>query len=299
MSDLPNYEQLMRPVLDFYKDGEEYDRFSAIQHIVKLLKLNPEEYTRTSSGQPMIYGRVGWAHTYLKQAKLLDSPRRGRYKITPRGQEVLDSGVDINSTYLMRFPEFRDFATRKNDNVADSETASEVVSSSETPSERMASALLEQNKVLKEEVLTALRNVDAFYFEKIVADLLQTMGYGDAHVTQRTNDGGIDAIVNEDTLGISKIYAQAKRYAADNRVNRKELQNFVGALTIHNISKGVFITTSSFYAQAEEDLSRTQKSIVLIDGDKLAGLMVEHNLGVTIEKTYAIKRLDSDYYEAE
>ncbi len=298
MNELPNYQQLMRPVLEYYDDGQEHDRFSAIQHIVKLLNLNPENFVRTSSGQPMIYGRVGWAHSYLKQAGLLDSSKRGRYKLTKRGKAALSSGEKIDNEYLSQFVEFQDFKVRKSDNSPASDSDHLEVSD-QTPSERMANALAEHNSILREEVLTALRNVDAFYFEKIVADLLQTMGYGEAQVTKRSNDGGIDAIVNEDALGISKIYAQAKRYAADNRVNRKELQNFVGALSIHNISKGVFITTSSFYVQAEEDMSRTQKSIVLIDGYTLAGLMIQYNLGVTIEKTYAIKRLDSDYYEVE
>ena len=210
--------------------------------------------------------------------------------------KVLESGVtDINRPYLKRFKKFNDFISpRKNNQPKDEHK--EIDS---TPREQIHQAIEEQNSALRQEVLDRLREVDPYYFEKIIADLLEIMGYGIAEVTQRSSDGGIDAIVNEDKLGLSKIYAQAKRYAESNRVNRKELQNFIGALDINAVTKGVFITTSSFYPQAKEELKWTQKNIVLIDGDQLAQLMIDYDLGVSTEETYKIKRIDSDYFEVE
>lgn len=300
MTDIPNYQKLLKPVLEFYSDRQDHALREASLHIADYLELTPSQRAqRTSSGTPVYANRVSWAHTYLRQAGLIESVRRGVCKITEAGLKVLEENpVDLNNAYLLQFESFREFRSPSEESKMPS---SEPVQASEdsTPEERILAAMKEHNTALRNEILDALRAADPFYFEKIVADLLEAMGYGIAEVTQRSSDGGIDAIINEDNLGLSKIYAQAKRYAADNRVNRKELQNFIGALEVNGVTKGVFITTSSFYSQALDELKWTQKSIVLVDGDRLAQLMIDYDLGVTIQEAYSIKRLDEDYFEAK
>lgn len=302
MKDLPTYQELMLPVLEFYQDGQPQRFRDAVEYICSSLDLSQELQTKkSSSGTLVINTRTSWAHTYLKQAGLLESVSRGVNKITPVGQKALsDKPSEINKKYLEQFKSFQDFINSSKQDSSDSrDNQTDKQPEDLTPSERIAQAIKEQNSALRQEVLEHLRNVDPYYFEKIIADLLEIMGYGIAEVTQRSNDGGIDAIVNEDKLGLSKIYAQAKRYADNNRINRKELQNFIGALDINAVTKGVFITTSSFYPQAKEELKWTQKNIVLVDGNQLTQLMIDYGLGVSTEQTYKIKRIDSDYFEVE
>ncbi len=221
-------------------------------------------------------------------------------KITAEGLKVLaENPIEINNSYLKRFKSFAEFKTRKRRETAIQTNNESSETEEQTPEERLDNALAEHNQTLADELLESLRAVDAIYFEKIVGDLMDVMGYGHVTVTQRTNDGGIDAIVNEDALGLSKIYVQAKRYAATNRVNKKEIRDFVGALEMNGVSKGVFITTSFFHERAKDDLRATQKSIILIDGETLAELMIQYELGVTVKKSYKYKHLDTDYLSGE
>ena len=297
MNNIPSFQKLMLPVLKFYADDKEHTLSETIKFLLEFLDLTEEAKTaKVPSGQLVISNRASWAHTYLRGAGLLKSVGSGVNVITEDGHKVLESGItDINRPYLKRFKKFNDFISPRKNN----QSKDELREIDSTPREQIHQAIEEQNSALRQEVLDRLRKVDPYYFEKIIADLLEIMGYGIAEVTQRSSDGGIDAIVNEDKLGLSKIYAQAKRYAESNRVNRKELQNFIGALDINAVTKGVFITTSSFYPQAKEELKWTQKNIVLIDGDQLAQLMIDYDLGVSTEETYKIKRIDSDYFEVE
>lgn len=301
---IPNYQKLMKPVLEFYQDGQEHELNQAVKHVADLLDLTADQRAlRTSSGQAVIHNRVSWAHTYLRHAGLIENARRGVNVITDRGKDVLaQNPAEIDNKFLAQFEEFRDFKGNVRSGAAEAPAggvSEESSTESDTPEERMAQALMEHNQALSDELLTTLRKVEPTYFEKIVGDLLDVMGYGSVTVTQRTNDGGIDAIVNEDKLGLSKIYVQAKRYAADNRVNGKEIRDFVGALEMNGVNKGVFITTSYFHSRVLDDLRSTQKSIVLVDGRRLAELMIEYDLGVTTEQSYKLKRLDSDYLNGD
>lgn len=297
--EIPNYQKLFKPVLQFYADGQEHELRDAVAHISDLLNLSQDQRAQTtSSGTPVIHSRVSWAHTYLRQAGLIQNVRRGVCTITQAGQKVLsDNPETLDNKYLMQFEAFVKF--RNTRHVPDIDTAQAVadeIFEDKTPEERIDVALAEHNQALSERLIDELRNTDPVYFEKIVAELLQVMGYGHAEVTKRTNDGGVDAIVNEDSLGLSKIYVQAKRYAETNRVNGKELRDFVGALDLNGVNKGVFITTSYFHETAKDQLRSSQKSIILVDGTKLTELMIEHNVGVSTEKTYPLKRLDIDYF---
>ena len=300
MTQIPNYQKLLKPVLEFYGDSNEHALRDTAEYISAYLELTSDQQAiRTPTGAPVYVNRTSWAHTYLKQAGLIESVRRGVYRITDVGRAVLAENLDeITNSYLERFESFRVFKSAgTNSKQGEAKAVESQQTDATTPEERIQSAVKEHTVALRDEVLEMLRASDPFYFEKIVADLLEAMGYGIAEVTQRTNDGGIDAIINEDKLGISKIYAQAKRYSKDNRVNRKELQNFIGALEINSVTKGVFITTSDFYPQALEELKRTQKSIVLVNGERLAQLLIDYNLGVSIEESYSIKRLDIEYFD--
>ncbi len=293
---IPTYRELYPYVLRSYRDQQEHELWRVAEAVADELGLSPEQRAiKTSTGSPVIRNRVSWAHTYLKHAGLLSTTRRGVYRITERGLAALATGTKIDNDYLSQFDSFRDFKTRPGgDKLV--EKAAEPEQADTTPVEQIDAAIRRADRFLADELLGCLRQTDPYYFEQIVTDLLNVMGYGEATTTQRTSDGGIDVIVNEDALGLSKIFAQAKRYGPDNKVNRKELQNFVGAMQLHNVNKGVFITTSSFNKTARSALQATQKSIVLIDGIELANLMIRYNLGVSVQQTYQLKRLDTDYF---
>ena len=300
MTDFPTYQELFKPVLTFYADGRQHTYREAVEYIESHCGLTNEQIaTRTASGGRVIEIRINWAHVYLKQAGLIASVKRGVNQITPAGKQVLaDKPSHLDNAYLERFEGYRQFKARKGTRKKDTTEQVNVKDANEsaTPEEQMDNALSDHNEALGDSLLQTLRSIDAFYFEQVVADLLGTMGYGKATVTQRSNDGGVDAIVNEDALGLSKIFVQAKRYAADNRVNGKELRDFVGALDLKGVSKGIFITTSSFHGSAELDLRASQKSIILVDGGKLVELMLEHGVGVTNERKYTLKKIDNDYF---
>lgn len=299
MSTIPNYQKLMKPILLIYSDGQEHGLREVADRIADELNLSIDERAqRVPSGMPVYVNRVSWAHTYLRKAGLLESVERGFNRITVVGKNVLASEPDnIDNEFLNKFESFREFKAQSTKRDIDNQAPDLSDAAELTPQERIQTAIKEHDSVLEDNVLETLRDADPYYFEKIVAELLEAMGYGVATVTQRTNDGGIDAIVNEDALGLSKIYVQAKRYGIDSRVNRKELRDFVGALELKGVSKGVFITTSDFHRQAKDDLRSTQKSIVLVNGKRLARLLIDRGIGVAVEKTYEVKRLDIDYFD--
>lgn len=291
----------MRPVLELYGDGQVHRLREVADLVADQFKLSVDERAmRISSGTLIYVNRVSWAHTYLRKAGLLESVETGVNKITDTGKRVLaDSNEDIDNKFLSQFESFRDFRSKTKKDELGSNRADLTIEdfTDLTPQERIQEAISEHESVLKSELLAILRNVNPFLFERIVAELLESMGYGEAKVTQRTNDGGVDAIVNEDALGLSKIYVQAKRYGVSNRVNKKEIRDFIGALELNGVVKGVFITTSTFHQEAESDLARTQKSVVLVDGDKLSSLLLGNNIGVEKEATYNTKRIDFDYFD--
>jgi restriction system protein len=298
---IPDYQSLMLPLLKFLSDKEEHKTREAVEKLSDEFNLSEEEKQELlpSGQQPIIDNRVGWARTYMLKAGLLSAPRRGYITITDKGLDVLKQNPEkINVKFLEQFPDFIEFRTIKKETSKDTTKEDEDLEDV-TPDELMEKGYNSIAASLVQELLEKLRTVDPYFFEQIVADLLSAMGYGKSYVTKKSSDGGIDGEVNQDKLGLDKIFFQAKRYAENNSVTASNVRDFVGTLDLHGVNKGIFITTSRFPSDTKSILNKTPKNVVLIDGTKLAKLMIEHNIGVSPEKTYQIKRIDSDFFPEE
>jgi restriction system protein len=310
---LPSYQELMLPVLRVLQAaGAEIHHRDCAVRTADSLDLTEEQRNATlpSGNQTYLYNRVGWASWYMQQAGLLEKVRRGYWKITEEGRKLLGTHpTTINNGVLSQYPRFVERIRRKSDDDG-GETNGEAGSyaspvkapdaAETTPDEQIEQAYQQLNRTLASDLRDQMAKMDPFRFEQLVVDLLFAMGYGGsreeaASVTRKTNDEGIDGIINEDRLGLDVIYIQAKRWQST--VGRVELQNFVGALAGKQAHKGVFITTSEFNRNAVEYARAVPQKIILIDGVRLADLMIEHNIGVTTVRTVALKRIDSDYFE--
>lgn len=256
-----------------------------------------------SGRYPVFRSRVSWASTYLSKALLLVKPRRGFMVITSRGSGLLkEEPSKIDSTVLSRYPEWRIF--QKGSAVAETAHKSETVIAHtvQTPEEMIESGYKQFESSLSDEVLERLKTVSPAFFERLVVQLLVSMGYGGtfedaARVVGKTGDGGIDGIINEDRLGLDTIHIQAKRWQGS--VGRPLVAEFVGNLAPHQSRKGIFITTSSFTSDALKYVRQLGQRVVLVDGQQLADLMIEHGVGVTPLRTYTLKRIDNDYFDEE
>jgi restriction system protein len=300
---IPDYQSIMLPLLKFARDGEEHSLRETIEALADEFELTGEERTELlPSGQQATFdNRVGWARTYLKKAGLLKSTRRGYYRISERGKQVLEeSPPEINDKYLKQFPEFIEFTKPKQ---TETETTEEEVDETRTPEEEIEAAYQRIKEGLVAELLQTIKDHSPAFFERLVIDLLVKMGYGGTRkdagqALGKSGDGGIDGIIKEDRLGLDTVYIQAKRW--DNTtVGRPEIQKFAGALQGQRARKGIFITTSTFSGSALEYVSRIDSKIVLIDGETLAQLMIDYNIGVAPTASYEIKRVDSDYFTEE
>lgn len=309
---IPDYQTLMRPLLAFASDGEEHRLRDAVEYLADEMSLTGEERTELlpSGQQPVFNNRVGWASTYLKRAGLLEAPRRGLFRITGRGKSALaESPERIDSAWLQRFPEFVEFRAKgrvKSGNGGASDDRSTATAGPseepETPEDALSAAYRSLRSDLEAELLAEIASASPAFFEQLVVDLLIKMGYGGSRqdagrAMGRSGDGGIDGIINEDRLGLDVIYIQAKRW--EGTVGRPEIQKFAGALQGQRARKGVFITTSSFTKEALEYVRLIEARIILIDGDRLARLMVDHGVGVSTVGTYEVKRIDTDYFAEE
>jgi restriction system protein len=299
---IPDYQSIMMPLLKLASDGQEHFLRDAIEALADEFSLTDEERKELlpSGRQAIFTNRVAWARTYLKEAGLLETTRRAHFRITDRGRQVLaqkPSKVDVK--YLEQFREFIDFRTRKRDK---EEISEDDGISAATPDESLEAAYQKVRKDLEQQLLKQVKQSSPTFFEKLVIDLLVKIGYGGTRrdagrAVGKTGDGGIDGIINEDRLGLDTIYIQAKRW--DGVVGRPEIQKFAGALQGQRAKKGIFITTSNFTSDAHDYVSRIDSKIVLIDGDLLAQLMIDHNVGVSTSATYDIKRIDSDYFSED
>lgn len=303
---IPDYESIMLPLLQVLADGEQHKLQNLYEKMAQHFNLNEEEKKRLLPSGRITYivSRTGWAKTYLKMAGLVDTPRRGYVEITDRGREVLSSNVDkIDNSFLERYPEFLEFKSRTRKKNGDSNL--EIEKDDQTPEESLEENYKKLRAKLGDDLLENVRSMDPYRFERMVIDLLISMGYGSAlqsrgFVTQASNDEGVDGLINEDKLGLDKIYIQAKRYKAGNNIGRPEIQKFAGALDGQGATKGVFITTSGFSRDARDFAHNlSNKTIVLVDGEELAELMIDSDVGVSVEKVYRIKKVDSDYFEDE
>lgn len=298
---IPDFQSVMRPVLTTVQNGAPLPLNELRERIADQFQLSEDERKeRLPSGyQTVINNRVGWARTYLNKAGLLTIPAKGMVQITARGLDALSNGPDrISVSWLKRFPEFADFHTTK-PQALDIPVVLDIPTSETTPDEQLAGAHQALVQSLADDLLALVRAASPAFFEQLVVDLMISMGYGGSRkeagrATQQTNDGGIDGIIKEDKLGLDVIYLQAKRWA--NTVHRPEIDKFIGALTRQRARKGVFITTSDFSIGAREAAMSLDMKVVLIDGEELARLMVENNLGCNVKQVYEVKQLDNDYF---
>lgn len=297
---IPDYQTCMLPLLKYAADNKEHKLADAVEDLSNQFGLTAEERKELlpSKTQEVIFNRIGWARTYMKKSGLLEDTRRGVFKITERGQAVLGENLERLSTkYLRKFDEFNEFQRKHNEK--DSKSENDVISDA-TPEEMLEAGYTKLSENLVDDILVNIAKCLPSFFEHLVVDLLVHMGYGGsfseaAQVVGKSGDEGIDGIIKEDKLGLDTIYIQAKRWKGV--VGRPEIQKFAGALLGQKASKGVFITTSSFTKEAEEYAASVDRKVVLIDGQKLASLMIEHNVGISTVRTFEIKRIDSDYFE--
>lgn len=305
---IPDYQTLMLPLLELAGDGQEHSMRDAVEELAATFELTDDERRKLlpSGQQPTFDNRVHWARTYLKGAHLLASPRRGYFKITPRGRDVLTKRperIDVN--FLSQFPEFVEFRSRRGTRVKPEPEpqlrSTESREGTETPEEQVEAAYEDIREGLAAELLQQVKDSSPAFFERLVVDLLVRMGYGGTRkdageAIGGTGDGGMDGIIKEDRLGLDIVYIQAKRWKETQVVSRPEIQKFAGALQGQRARKGVFITTSSFSRDAEEYARSIDSKIILIDGPRLAQLMIDFNVGVTSFATCELKKVDADYF---
>jgi len=301
---IPDYEAIMLPLLQLLGDQQERSKPEAVKRLSETFSLTEAEREQLlpSGRQRLFDNRVGWARTYLAKAGLVESARRGHWRITQRGKDVLgENPPKLDAKYLERFPEFVAFKTvgRERPEVPAEE---DLFSSKRTPRELIEDGHDRLRNELVEELLSRIMKCSPEFFETMVVELLVKMGYGGSQADAgraigRSGDEGIDGIIKEDRLGLDAIYIQAKRW--ENPVGRPEIHRFVGALQGQRATKGIFITTSRFSDDAKQYASSIATKVVLVDGEELARLMIDNDVGVSIEATYEIKRIDNDYFAEE
>ena len=300
---IPDYQSLMLPLLEVVKDGKIYPIREIKELLAEKFMLTSEERRELlpSGAQPLFDNRVAWAKTYLVKAKLLNAPKRAHVVITERGLKILSQNPDkIDVAFLKQFQEFNDFIAPGSNKDHEFSPAEEIEEDNQTPYEKLDLAYANLKHKLAAELLEYVKNIDPYKFEILVIDLLQAMGYGGnreeaAQVTKKSGDGGIDGIINEDRLGLDKIYVQAKKW--EGNVTISAIRDFGGTLLAHTAQKGILITTSDFPKSAHDYCEKIDRTIILINGKRLTELMIEYNIGVSPKKSFVVKEVDGDYFE--
>lgn len=303
---IPDYQSLMLPVLAASSRGEV--RIGAVvDDLGEQLGLSPEEKTSLlpSGKQTIFSNRVHWAKTYLGKAALIESTRRAHFKITPRGQQVLESHpARIDNTFLDQFDEFKKFRENSTEDASEGQHRSGVTFENQTatPDEAMRVAHRQIEGSLAEELLVRIQAAPPEFFERLIVSLLLKMGFGGSvadagRALGRSGDDGVDGVIDQDALGLDRIYIQAKRYATGNNIGPGAIRDFFGSLDRHKAAKGIFVTTSTFSTSARETADFLSKRIVLVDGEQLAKLMIRHDVGCRVEDTLAIKKIDEDFFD--
>jgi|SRR5690554_283906 len=303
---IPDFQSIMLPMLKLLENGEAMTLNEVMKHLADYFKLGKEELKiKVPSGQMGLFrNRVGWTRSYLKKAGLLSYPERGIYQITPYGSAFLKTNPkDLRIKHLKEMPAYiewtKTFSQDQNNNTE--ETVSPDIEK-QTPEEILATTVAQIKKQLATELLDKLKDNSSIYFENFVIELLQKMGYGEfredaGERTGQSGDNGIDGIISQDRLGLENVYIQAKRFT-NGSVGSPDIRNFIGSLALQGVNKGVFLTTSRFSESAIKTASDSkQQKIILIDGQQLTNLAIEYNLGVQVDKTIEIKKLDIDYFE--
>jgi restriction system protein len=304
---IPGFQSMFVPFLRFTSDGAEHKLSEATAYLATHFNLSPEDREELlPSGTRRLQNRVGWCCTHLKSAKLIEYTRRGFFRITERGKQTLGSNpAALSLRDLDRFPEHYEWfhaEKKKEASGANEDTRSSGDAGTVTPEEQLVKLTAELKRKLAVELVDQIKSMNPYRFEKLVLDVLIAMGYGGsreeaATVTKQSNDEGIDGLINEDRLGLDRIYVQAKRW--QNTVGRPEIQSFVGALAGKHANKGIFITTSDFSGAATSYVQNIPQRVILIDGQRLADLMIEHNVGVAEAYKHEVKKIDSDYFDEE
>ena len=297
----------MLPLLKYLSDNKEHSLSETHDALAGKFNLSEQDLKELlPSGQQTIFrNRLGWARTYMKKAGLLISTKRAHFKISDKGLELLkESPSYINSKFLTRYDDFVKFKSTKKtkDNITSAKEDILQNNLDQTPEESLEYSFQRLNSELSKEVLDIVKSCSPAFFENLVVDLLIAMGYGGSRkdagqAMGKSGDGGIDGIIKEDKLGLDVIYLQAKRW--ENVVPVKEIRDFTGALASKKAKKGVFITTSSFPSSVYDFVSKVEYKIILIDGELLADLMIEHSVGLSTVNTYCVKTIDTDYFEEE
>jgi restriction system protein len=305
---VPGYQEFMLPLLRIASDGQEHTVTEAMDTIAQQMGISDRDRDEPlpSGTQTRFYNRVTWALTYLSKSLLLEKVGRGRFRITSRGSEVIGREPRrVDNAFLEQFAEYRAFKTKRAERASQTRADADDAGSSNpivTPDERLDSAYKELRETLADDLLERVRTGTPKFFEHLVVDLLVKMGYGGsytdaAQVVGKSGDEGIDGVIKEDRLGLDMVYVQAKKWDAS--VGGAEIDRFVGSLMRKKAHKGVFITTGTFSAGGIKAAQEASAKIVLIDGERLTELMIDHGVGVTDHKSYTIRRIDSDYFETQ
>lgn len=302
---VPDFQTIMRPLLTLHADGQEHEVAATRTGVADHFDLSPEDRAeRIPSGRvTTLQNRVGWAAMYLFRAGLLERPRRAHYKITERGREMLKQHPErIDLSVLKQFEEFEEFRKTGKSPAAE-KTSVAGAAEAETAEERIDAGYQELRSALIADLLDRVREEDWDFFERLVLKVLRSMGYGGPEgaierLGGHGSDGGVDGVIREDPLGLELIYIQAKAWQ-DKTVGRPEIQQFIGALHGRQANKGIFLTTSKFSPEARDYAAGVSSRVILIDGSRLAELMIDHNVGVTTRDAYEIKEVDLSYFAPE
>jgi restriction system protein len=303
---IPDFQSTMRPLLEVLSDGKEWRMRDVTEALATRFQLSPQERAEMlpSGQQTLLSNRVAWAKTHLKAAGLLLNPNRGKVTLSDEGRRVLASHPDaITCRFLRQYPSYLELVGRsRSDDESENVGAVDGTESDQTPLELMDESFHALRRATADELLVKLRECSPGFFEKIVVKLLQAMGYGgvtgEALVTGRSGDAGIDGIIKEDKLGLDVVCIQAKRW--EGTVGRPVIQGFVGSMDFVRARKGVILTTSQFSRDALEFVDRIEgKKVVLIDGPQLADLMIDHNVGVLPTKSYELKEVSNDFFDED
>jgi len=299
---IPDFQSIMLPLLVIASDGKVHNIHNAFNELASHFHLSDEEIGKLlpSGRNPAFYNRVWWARTYLKKAGLLIYPKRGHFRITERGEKVVAGNpTKIDMKFLQQYPEYVEFRETNSEGI--NEDLQEQDLEDLTPEEALENAYQRIRTDLAEELLALVINSSPGFFEKLVVELLVKMGYGGsqrdaARAVGQSGDEGIDGIIDEDRLGLDTIYVQAKRWNRGSKISRPEIQKFVGALQGKRAKKGIFITTTFFSSEAKDYAENIDTKIILIDGKRLADLMIDYGVGVTSRTNYELKDLNTDYF---
>jgi restriction system protein len=292
--EIPKFDETFIPILEVLKT----DRIFKTRELIEAVKtkfyadLTDEQLKlETKSGDLLIDNRISWGKSYLKRSGYIYFPQRGHVQITEKGK---NHSLNLSLKDLEEENTLYDFYKQEKQTKFTGDKMKFEISS---PQDLIDEGFTRIESEVKRELLEKLKNIDPYFFEKVVLRLLKKMGYGEFVETSKSGDGGIDGIINEDKLGLDKIYIQAKRFN-DGKVREKEIRNFIGAMS-GDTNKGVFVTTSEFDAKAIEKARSAHHKIICIDGQKLVSLMYDFNVGIQIKTSYEIKQIDEDFFDEQ